>query len=1646
MAMEQLEQNRLRINEVEHDDLSEPRDEPVRSTFADGQVSPVIRPAPAPVISTVLGGSWSPVYDWPLVAVHAALLPNGKVLAWDATPDDADDDPHTTENYTTRVTLWDPTDNSHVSTYNDTDTDLFCAGSAHLWDGRILFAGGDGGRAGTNGPLANSNIYDPSSNTWRRTENMQAPRWYSSVAALSNGEMLTFGGTYEPTPVAEVFRFDQTWRGLAFTTPFDFGGDYQWLQAAPDGSVISFGPQNLLSSINTEGLGEFTPHNTRDDVELRDYGSYAMYDIGKILVAGGGNSINTAVVIDTATQSSSDTGALNVGRRQHNLTILADGSVLVTGGNTDGSQYVNIDAPTYEVELWDPATGQFSLLNPMGTMRQYHSVALLLPDGRVLSAGGGICGECYAAGYEERNADIFTPPYLYAADGELAVRPVLQNVPAEADYGSRFVVRSVDAGRIQRAHLIKLGSTTHSENQDQRFVPLSFRSQGNELEFDLPLLREVAPPGHYLLFAVDVEGVPSTGAMIKLGQPLVSPGEAVVSTLESGSWDSYLIPAGAGELTVSVDASEAVELYVSRDIPTRGDSLESAVCRAAAGGLMRQSCSVNADSDTRWYATVHGGRRAEYRLESSGQLATSIPPAVLPEATLPAGSDVAGNSGSNSPSRQNDGSGTVNVSTGGAFSIGFLALISILLPLLRRQTLRLRFMRVKNFLQTAAYKHRDADVRLSWLQAIDAPVSDETATIIDDLALRDESSMVRRAAIAHVVSPETLLELLKIDSDQSILDATDERLGDLLENDGLDDAALSQLMQTHGKRIAHMLTIRCKLPVHREQALKLIEDEAALVSVVQQSRYHDTRQQAADRLTHHDSMRAGLSACRSRDKVVAKSLQTRLDAEAAAEADRIATRHAVTTALGGMRSLADSVWSPQHGGRHQALLARWQSFDTADTANETAEFEKLAELVAKTVEQHEAEASKKAADEAVKSDVNAQSSNALRSNSGSNTDTQALHSEADAAAQTAAQTAVNSTANDTANSRTGGVADSGGSTEAPAESKPAVAPFLQEWKDDPAVQTLMSQLQSVSLPELPAAIETLSADASLQEAVLFDPPFDDLKARPSALKQRIKRLNALLDTSTTLGGMPQTSLAYLLELKTHQELLERRLDKAKQDSADRVKATHRQFAALSGMVSDGKWGPASSMLRRLQKKMSAMEPAERSGLADKLERAEKQVSEMADWQDFASRPKLEALCDSMEGLPAKELSPGALAGEVRELQAQWKSMGPSRAANELWSRFKTAGDTAYEPCKVWFEQKQTERKEKLAAKASVCESLESLVPQLDEESPDWKAIARKLVDARREWSKNRVHGRKPDKNLETRFSKALKPLEDALTLQYDANAAQKQALIAKAEALAQAEITQHSANQARSLQSAWKQVGVMRRKEDQTLWEVFNEHCRVIFKQRHDADREKRNAALGHVFRAKDIIKRLRQLSKNGSAEEAEIQSLATEFQGLADFPERDRKFLQRDFRGAMDAVSRVQENASKRRGEAEYEERMRLLALCEQLELAVEDPTAAADTLRDDVLHAWEATQPDYEANENLRRDLLVRMEVAAGIDTPADDKMRRMTYQLANLQEGMTSGAVSDKATQLRELSDQWLAAPPVKLSVRDALNSRFLKATGR
>jgi Domain of unknown function (DUF1929)/Ricin-type beta-trefoil lectin domain-like len=479
--------------------------------------------AAAPTARTVIApgqehiyGKWEGPYRWPVVAIHSSLLSNGKVLSYDSVGDGA------TESFTdhsfTRAALWDPISNSHTFGNIGLGYNLFCSGLAKLSNGQLFIAGGNKNQAlqGIN-RLTN---YDPFStlpfvNQFSNVGSMMGERWYPSITPLANGEMLiSGGGPWTP----EIRQFDGSIRSLSITENFAADRVYHWLKAAPNGKVAYLGPNSQQRYLDLSNGGTWQKIGERDG-KYRDYGSFAPYGINKVMVSGGGYPAESSTVsIDLNTLKATALSNMKFPRRQHNLTALPDGSVLATGGFKGGGSLFDFGNAVYAAEVWKPTSGLWARLASMKVHRAYHSIALLLPDARVLSAGGGLCNGCLENGYHQKNAEIFSPPYLFNKydPGQLAPRPSISSAPADINVGTHFMVDTPNAANISKVSLIRLGSVTHGVNMEQNFIPLTFIKGVSSLDVTAPADNNIATPGYYMLFIVDTAGVPSIANIIKV--------------------------------------------------------------------------------------------------------------------------------------------------------------------------------------------------------------------------------------------------------------------------------------------------------------------------------------------------------------------------------------------------------------------------------------------------------------------------------------------------------------------------------------------------------------------------------------------------------------------------------------------------------------------------------------------------------------------------------------------------------------------------------------------------------------------------------------------------------------------------------------------------------------------------------------------------------------------------------------------------------------------------------------------------------------------------------------------------------------------------------------------------------------------------
>jgi hypothetical protein len=431
-----------------------------------------------------------------VVAIHTNVLPDGRVLTWSRLED---------------AQVWDPATN--VFTNVRAPSWIFCAGQTFLPDGRLLVAGG---HITDDHGLRDVNVFDFTTNKWSPQPPMRAGRWYPTVLALPNGEQLVVAGATElgaSNAIPEVRGVDGTWRELTsaqLDLPY-----YPFMFVAPDGRAYMAGTHPLTRFLDTSGTGRWITGPYTSSRLVRNYGSALMYEAGKVMLIGGGitptNNVET-IDLNVPRAAYQPGPPLAFARRQLNATVLPDGQVLVTGGSS-APGFNNASGAVLVPELWNPTSNTWRKLAPMKVPRIYHSTAVLLLDGRVLSGGGGEGG----GGTVEKNMEIFSPPYLFAADGTLAPRPQITSAPAQVAYNQSFDIATPDAGAIAQVTLIRLPSTTHGTNMNQRLVRLAFALGADKLTATAPLNAALAPPGHYMLWIVNANGVPSVAKVLKVG-------------------------------------------------------------------------------------------------------------------------------------------------------------------------------------------------------------------------------------------------------------------------------------------------------------------------------------------------------------------------------------------------------------------------------------------------------------------------------------------------------------------------------------------------------------------------------------------------------------------------------------------------------------------------------------------------------------------------------------------------------------------------------------------------------------------------------------------------------------------------------------------------------------------------------------------------------------------------------------------------------------------------------------------------------------------------------------------------------------------------------------------------------------------------
>jgi hypothetical protein len=463
-----------------------------------------------------LVGEWSTLPSlMPINPIHAGLLRSGKVLVVAGSENDA-----TIATY--RAALFDP--GTGTTTVQALPWDLFCNALSFLPDGRALVVGGTLQYDPFRG-LKTTTVFDPLTEKFIQVHDMAHGRWYPTSTVLADGGTMTFSGLSETgstNRAVEIYDVPSGWSPefiAPWTPPL-----YPWPHLLPSGRVFVSGP-NIDSHMLDPDTMTWSLNVARTNyTRKRTFGASVLLPLlpersyqPRVMILGGDNPATASTeVIDLSqpTPAWRFLPPMSAPRIELNAVLLPSGRVLALGGSVQDNV---ASTASLGADLFDPETETWTPAGIARYARLYHSVALLLPDATVWTAGSNP-----SRGVWEPHMEIYSPAYLFTTDAVgntvRAPRPTISSAAGVAGYGASFTVNTPDAADITRVVLVRPGAATHAFDMEQRVVGLTFTRGTGALSVVAPPDPRVAPPGYYMLFLLNSRGVPSVARFVQLSR------------------------------------------------------------------------------------------------------------------------------------------------------------------------------------------------------------------------------------------------------------------------------------------------------------------------------------------------------------------------------------------------------------------------------------------------------------------------------------------------------------------------------------------------------------------------------------------------------------------------------------------------------------------------------------------------------------------------------------------------------------------------------------------------------------------------------------------------------------------------------------------------------------------------------------------------------------------------------------------------------------------------------------------------------------------------------------------------------------------------------------------------------------------------
>lgn len=873
------------------------------------------------------------------------------------------------------------------------------------------------------------------------------------------------------------------------------------------------------------------------------------------------------------------------------------------------------------------------------------------------------------------------------------------------------------------------------------------------------------------------------------------------------------------------------------------------------------------------------------------------------------------------------------------------------------------------------WQHSKATVRVQAINRL-SPEKAEHLEVLSQLARQDQSAEVRQAAVERLVLPELLTEILEKDADPGIRRSAAQRLCKLILDDECPASQrISCVSRLRDDNILAHIALNCEDRSIQMEAVANIEDQHCLTTLTINGSTSQLRQRAAEKLELPELLTQASKAIKGKDKSVFRIIRTKQQQiqDQARLTEQLKQRQ--LELINSLQHLAATEYFPQYAAKYDALLLQLNDSLLPELSESFHQAQQQCLAVLEAEQQRITLAQQKKQQQA---------------------ELQRLQDQLIDQMNTAAERCESLLRTAHFNG-----------LDLDAEQQHWLS-LVEQW------ETHSRELPSkASISVIKRQQSTLAtAQRWLDHQAAITPLIEQIqRSEEDSSKPLLKTAQQLCKEINWPAEIPAPQ--ELQDLKQCIQSLQSQVNEINLQTRSESDNLAQLLSQLEIRLNAGEIKLASRLEQKAAELLQGMNGSTPSQLQHQYRSLHAQLHEMLDWQGYAVVPKKEQLCTAMEALAETPQDPAELARNIKELQKQWKKLDANDPyhSHALWQRFKDASDIAYKPCEAYFAEQKQQREENLANRKQLVAELQAFLTDTNWENPDWQAIEQHTRNAKQQWKHYAPVDRTPGKEVQSQFNALLKQMDNRIKQRREQVAelkkeflAQARDLLPKTETISHGDL-ENAAEQIKTLQQQWKQVGSTFHSLERTLWPEFKEACNQVFTalnqhkqtQRHQHNRQQQEL---ESFLDSDSYKGLQRRI-----------NLCDQMEGML-------------LDGTLDQLALDEFQSAWNQGEYPEPPFDELIDYRYQNLLALIAGRIEMEQLT--------------EITDQALRQLCIRLEIVLGVESPEQDQALRMEYQMQRLQSALQQQNQDASLLEMKHLELEWQCQPFAQH--HEALQLRF------